>query len=73
MPWKNIFFACYFTLTGVHGVHVLGGMVPIMILHDPGDPRQTAPGTDRIRRPLLALCRSGLDLPVPVAVSDLSV
>ena len=31
-PWKNIFFACYFTLTGVHGVHVLGGMIPIAIL-----------------------------------------
>jgi cytochrome c oxidase subunit III len=32
MPWKNIFYACYFTLTGVHGVHVLGGMVPIFLL-----------------------------------------
>jgi cytochrome c oxidase subunit III len=32
MPWKNIFYACYFTLTGVHGVHVLGGMVPILLL-----------------------------------------
>jgi len=32
MPWKNIFYACYFTLTGVHGVHILGGMVPIFIL-----------------------------------------
>jgi len=31
-PWKNMFFACYFTLTGIHGVHVLGGMVPIFIL-----------------------------------------
>jgi cytochrome c oxidase subunit III len=32
MPWKNIFYACYFTLTGVHGVHVVGGMVPILLL-----------------------------------------
>jgi cytochrome c oxidase subunit 3 len=32
MPWKNIFYACYFTLTGVHGVHVLGGMIPILML-----------------------------------------
>jgi cytochrome c oxidase subunit 3 len=32
MPWKNIFYACYFTLTGVHGVHVLGGMLPIFFL-----------------------------------------
>ena len=31
-PWKNIFFSCYFALTGIHGVHVLGGMVPISIL-----------------------------------------
>jgi cytochrome c oxidase subunit 3 len=31
-PWKNIFYACYFTLTGIHGVHVLGGMVPISFL-----------------------------------------
>ncbi len=32
MPYKNIFFACYFTLTAVHGVHVLGGMIPLFIL-----------------------------------------
>ena len=31
-PWKNIFYACYFTLTGVHGAHVIGGMIPIGIL-----------------------------------------
>src|SRR5262249_14434648 len=31
-PWKNVFFASYFTTTGVHGLHVLGGMVPITIL-----------------------------------------
>jgi cytochrome c oxidase subunit 3 len=31
-PWKNIFFSCYFALTGIHGVHVLGGMIPITIL-----------------------------------------
>jgi cytochrome c oxidase subunit 3 len=31
-PWKNIFYACYFTLTGVHGLHVLGGMIPLSIL-----------------------------------------
>ena len=31
-PWKNNFFASYFTLTGVHGVHVLAGMVPLSIL-----------------------------------------
>jgi cytochrome c oxidase subunit 3 len=31
-PWKNIFYACYFTTTGVHGMHVLGGMVALGIL-----------------------------------------
>ena len=31
-PWKNIFYASYFALTGVHGIHVLGGMIPISIL-----------------------------------------
>jgi cytochrome c oxidase subunit 3 len=31
-PWRNIFYACYFTLTGVHGVHVIGGIVPITLL-----------------------------------------
>jgi cytochrome c oxidase subunit 3 len=31
-PWKNNFFASYFTLTGVHGLHVLAGMVPLAIL-----------------------------------------
>ena len=31
-PWKNIFYACYFTLTGVHGLHVIGGMIPIFFL-----------------------------------------
>ena len=31
-PWKNIFYSCYFVLTGVHGLHVLGGMIPLSIL-----------------------------------------
>jgi cytochrome c oxidase subunit 3 len=31
-PWKNVFFACYFALTGIHGLHVLGGMIAIGIL-----------------------------------------
>jgi cytochrome c oxidase subunit 3 len=31
-PWKNIFYACYFATTGVHGLHVLGGMVALAIL-----------------------------------------
>jgi cytochrome c oxidase subunit 3 len=31
-PWKNVFFACYFALTGIHGLHVVGGMVAIGLL-----------------------------------------
>jgi cytochrome c oxidase subunit 3 len=31
-PWKNIFYSCYFTLTGIHGLHVIGGIIPIGIL-----------------------------------------
>ncbi len=31
-PWKNIFFASYFTLTGIHGIHVLGGIIALGIL-----------------------------------------
>ncbi len=31
-PQKNIFFSCYFALTGVHGLHVVGGIVPLGFL-----------------------------------------
>ena len=31
-PFKNIFYACYFTLTGIHGLHVLAGIIPLLIL-----------------------------------------
>ena len=31
-PWKNIFYACYFTTTAVHGLHVLGGIVALSML-----------------------------------------
>lgn len=31
-PWKNLFFSCYFAATGVHGLHVIGGMIPLAIL-----------------------------------------
>lgn len=32
LPWKNIFYSSYFTLTGIHGLHVLAGMIPLSIL-----------------------------------------
>ena len=26
-PWRNNFYAIYFTLTGLHGLHVVGGVI----------------------------------------------
>ena len=31
-PWKNLFFSCYFAATGIHGIHVMAGMIPLSIL-----------------------------------------
>jgi len=31
-PWKNVFYASYFITTGVHGLHVVGGMVALAFL-----------------------------------------
>jgi heme/copper-type cytochrome/quinol oxidase subunit 3 len=31
-PAKNLFYGCYFTLTGIHGLHVIGGIIPIFFL-----------------------------------------
>lgn len=31
-PSRNIFFSSYFTLTGIHGLHVIGGIIPLFFL-----------------------------------------
>ena len=31
-PQKNLFFSCYYATTGVHALHVIGGLIPIGIL-----------------------------------------
>ncbi len=31
-PAKNIFYASYFTLTGIHGLHVVGGIIALLFL-----------------------------------------
>ena len=31
-PWKNVFYSSYFTLTGVHMLHVIGGIIPLGVL-----------------------------------------
>jgi cytochrome c oxidase subunit 3 len=35
-PWHSTFFAIYFTLTGLHGLHIIGGMVVMAYLFGPG-------------------------------------
>ena len=35
-PWHNTFYAIYFTLTGLHGIHILGGVVVNSYLWGPG-------------------------------------
>ena len=35
-PWHNDYLACYFTLTGLHALHILGGVVVFAFLWGPG-------------------------------------
>ena len=35
-PWHSTFLAIYFTLTGLHGLHIIGGMVVMGYLLGPG-------------------------------------
>jgi cytochrome c oxidase subunit 3 len=35
-PWHNTFLAIYFTLTGLHGLHIIGGMVVMAYFLGPG-------------------------------------
>jgi heme/copper-type cytochrome/quinol oxidase subunit 3 len=35
-PWHSTFLAIYFTLTGLHGLHIVGGMVVMLYLVGPG-------------------------------------
>jgi cytochrome c oxidase subunit 3 len=35
-PWHNTFLAIYFTLTGLHALHILGGSIVIGYLWGPG-------------------------------------
>jgi len=35
-PWHSTFHAIYFTLTGLHGLHILGGMIVMAYLLGPG-------------------------------------
>jgi heme/copper-type cytochrome/quinol oxidase subunit 3 len=35
-PWHSTFLAIYFTLTGLHGLHIIGGIVVMAYLAGPG-------------------------------------
>ena len=35
-PWHSTFLAIYFTMTGLHGLHIIGGMVVMGYLLGPG-------------------------------------
>src|SRR5215813_6436034 len=35
-PWHSTFLAIYFTLTGLHGLHILGGMIVMAYFAGPG-------------------------------------
>jgi heme/copper-type cytochrome/quinol oxidase subunit 3 len=35
-PWHNTFLAIYFTMTGLHGLHIIGGMIVMAYLLGPG-------------------------------------
>jgi cytochrome c oxidase subunit 3 len=35
-PWHSTFLAIYFTLTGLHGLHIVGGMIVMAYLIGPG-------------------------------------
>ena len=69
----GIFFAIYFIMTGLHGLHVIGGMGVIAwvlrrALRGEFGGALLQPG--RFHRAVLALRRPGVDFPVPVVVPD---
>ena len=70
-PWHNTFLAIYFTLTGLHALHILGGSIVIGYLWGPGSKSVEAkiPNAShqphRGLRPVLAFRGLGLDFPVP--------
>ena len=35
-PWHSTFFAIYYTLTGLHGLHIVGGIIVMLYLAGPG-------------------------------------
>src|SRR5207248_8998356 len=40
-PWHSTFLAIYFTLTGLHGLHIFGGMIVMAYFFGPGKRMRT--------------------------------
>ena len=69
----QIFFSLYFVMTGLHALHMIIGIgIMLVMLWWSWNGTITAGvlQPDRDQRPLLALRRHRLDLPVPAPVSD---
>ena len=77
-PWHNTYLAIYFTLTGLHALHILGGSIVIGYIWGPGrriveDRTRTLHQPHRSLRPVLAFRGPGLDFPVPRPIFDLKI
>ena len=71
VPYGNMWASCYFAMTGFHALHVLGGLVVfaiMLIMAARGNFGPQHESLRRVHRPVLALRRYRLDLPVPAAV-----
>ena len=68
IPGGNMWASTYFLLTGFHAIHVLVGLIVFAIMLFDDAARRRAGRHDREHRPVLALCRSGVDFPVSVVV-----
>ena len=72
VPGGGLWASTYFLLTGFHAVHVLVGLIVFgLMLFVTLDRKQGR--ADRKRRPVLALRRPGVDLPVSAVVFVLNV
>lgn len=47
-PNRDLFFAFYWTLTGVHGLHILGGVIPIAFIAMFGEKKKLAGETEMV-------------------------
>lgn len=62
-PNTNIFLSLYFTMTGLHALHVIGGLIPMLYLWLPGAKMwQTDPGRFTNRVEILGLYWHFVDL-----------